>query len=244
MTAENIYNEFLKAKSRFTGSHYVACKSFPPASKPDKWNIIKPSAKRAIRSFISEAEAKQFMKDHRGKGYRTKYIKGQKMPDEYIKSLETLSLYFTTKWKNLSISNYFDCGFELYGNKFFYERFLDPKIVRLYIQKDKNTKRTINISKKNIIQSAKFVKTYMQTIGYKTLHIYCSVKENNRSLPVKHYLQNKIDSVFFIWLLWSKNITLEDHERPYLPYVIDNYRKVVIMLEKMRPFMKKVRELL
>lgn len=242
LNPEDVYNEYLKAKSRFTNTPYIACKKFPPESKPAKWTIVKPGAKRAIRIFTDEFEAKQFMKDNRGKGYRTRHQKGQKMSGEYLKTLDTLALWFNTKWQNIRVEEYFDCGFEIYQKNFYYERFLDPKIIRLYIQKDKNIKRTINISKKNIIDSAKFVKSYMNQAGYKTFHIYCSVRKNNKCLPVYHYLQNKIDSVFLIWLIWNKTIVLTDEERPYIPYIIDNYRKVIIMLQNMRPFLKKVKE--
>lgn len=244
MTPEEIYNEYLKAKALFTNTRYIPCKTFPPEAKPDKWNIIKPGAKRIIRKFADESEAKQFMKEHRGKGYRTKHIKSTKMSDEYLRTLDILSLWFNTKWKNISVFKYFACGFEIYLKSFYFERFLDSKIIRLYIQKDKNLKRTINISKKNIIQSAKFVKKYMESSGYKTLHIYCSVRENNKCLPVIHYLQNKIDTVFLIWLIRDKNVVLNDVERPYLPYIHANYRKTVLHLEKMQRFLKKVREFL
>ena len=244
LTQQDVYNEYLNAKSRFTNTPFVACKYFPPSAKPDKWKIIKPGAKRAIRIFTDESEAKQFMKDNRGKGYRTRHIKGQKMSEEYMKALDTLSLYFQTKWQNISISQYFDCGFELHQKNFWHERFFDPKIVRLYIQKDKNLKRTINISKGNIIKSAKFIKDYMKQAGYQTFHIYCSVQKDNKCLPVIHYLQNKIDSVFLIWLIRDKKVRLNDNERPYLPYIHANYRKTVIILEKMQPFLRQVRELL
>jgi hypothetical protein len=178
-----------------------------------QWKIVKNGNLRAVRCFSDKKESENFMKENRGKGYRTQIIKPIKyiikkeqssdMLDQHKNMLILVTSWFLTKWQNVDPFRYFQCGFELYNKTFTYVNFTDPKILRLYIQKDKNIKRYNRLSKKRIIESLKFVKSYMSNNGIMSFNIYCMTQKHNRSLPVRHYLANFIDKFFMVWMNFS-----------------------------------------
>ena len=62
----------------------------------------------------------------------------------------------------------------------------------LYIQKDKNRKREIDITKKGLINSAKFVKEWMR-VNNKNFNEYIHHRDGKSIIAVDHYLKNKIE---------------------------------------------------
>ena len=165
----------------------------------------------------------------------------ERMSDKNKNALILVTSWFLTKWKELDPFMYFQCGFELFKT-FTYTNFTDPKILRLYIQRDKNIKRYNRLSKKRIIQSLKFIKGYMADNGILSFNRYCMTLNQNRSMPVRHYLENKIDKFFMVWLIKEKMVLLTDDERSIMPYIVESYREIVDKLDNIRNFLIEVRK--
>lgn len=159
------------------------------------------------------------------------------------KKLAKIAGWFNTKWNNIDPYLYFKCGFELYKKRFSYIKFFEEKIILLYIQRDKNTKREARATKENLIKSAGFVKKYMRENEIQSLQEYIDTNDGNQKLAVSHYLKNKIDASFFVFLL-KKGMALTDTDRSFIPYIAKNYRILNLMLIDMKPFLDKIEKLM
>ncbi|MFW6129967.1 MAG: hypothetical protein ACOC56_02210 [Atribacterota bacterium] len=151
--------------------------------------------------------------------------------------LETITKYFNTKWSNIDPEMYFSCGFELFKNKFSYSKFFDSRILKLYITKDKLHKRNKNNFIEDIERSIKFVSDYLNekdTGIFTKLQYYGKLKIGNISAPVVHYLKNKIGEGFLVYLMEFRYLSLEDHEINKIPYVLDNYKKILVNVKKIK----------
>lgn len=156
------------------------------------------------------------------------------------KALTKITGWFLTKWQNIDPYEYFLCGFELFKKNFTYVRFFDEKIILLYKTRDKNKKREINITKKTLIKSAYFVKKWIEKYN-KTFNEYITIRNGNQKIAVYHYLKNKIDASFFVFLL-NKGMILTDNDRSMIPYIQTNYRKIIYELNLIEDFIKKMEE--
>lgn len=168
-----------------------------------------------------------------------------KMAKNSVDNLKICAEFFNTKWDNIDIENYMDCGFDLFKN-FTYHQFLDKKILNHYIQKDKNKKISLNFSKKNILESAKFVKLFMKDHNYTDNYIfyYGKLRNDNKSLPISHFLSNTIDKYFLVWMIRDKFLILEDNDRALINMIIREYRDLCADLKQMDNFIKKIRSFL
>jgi hypothetical protein len=177
---------------------------------------------------------------YNGKPYRlpkdiSKHI-DEKMTKVNKDSMITLCHWFNTKWRNINLEKYFEAGFELYGNNFTYTKFFDKKIVRLYIQLDKNKKRFLEINKKGIIESFKYVKS----LNYPSLESYCNKLNGNIHLVVEDYLKDKIDKVLLAFFINYKYIrSLTDEDRQKIPYIITNWREHLELVKELTTFIEK-----
>lgn len=68
------------------------------------------------------------------------------------------------------------------------------------------------------------------------------MQKNGRSLPVEHYLTNKIDKYFLVFLMNEGLLHLTDDERPLLPYIIEHYRDIKESLKNVNGFILKLKE--
>ena len=164
-----------------------------------------------------------------------------KMNTCQITTLETLTGRFSTRWQNIDPSRYFSYGFELFGNNFSYSRFLHPKLILFYIEKDKNQKRSSDNIKEKIVSSIKFVKLWMKDKETRNdislLSQYCMRYVGGIKAPVKHYLLGTIDKHFVTWLIHRKMLNVSIDEDGLLPYIEENYRQYVNDLESMKDFL-------
>lgn len=165
----------------------------------------------------------------------------EKMSQANRDALLTITQFFNTKWSGIDIERYFECGFEL-RKGFSYKHFLDPRIIKLYIRRDKNIKRSASINKKNLVKSMKFVRSYMAQNNIRTFHMYCMSRMNKKCLPVVHYIGNKIDHFFLTWLIRDKMVILSIEDRAVIPYILDKYRDTIQDMKTIRPFIKKMKE--
>lgn len=183
--------------------------------------------------------------DHFGRGFRMPKDFEQhfnnKFKEQNKKKLIKITGNFLTKWQNIDPYQYFLCGFELFGKNFSYMKFMQEKILLLYKNKDKNKKREIRVTKQGLVDSAFFVKRYMRKYGLSSLDDYIHKTEGNRKVAVEHYLKNKIDASFFVYLL-GKGMILTDNERCDIPYIQTNFRKLKFNLEDLKDFLIKMGE--
>lgn len=165
----------------------------------------------------------------------------EKMSQSNRDDLSHLTMFFNTKWNSIDIERYFECGFELWKG-FTYKHFLDPKIIMLYIRKDKNIKRSASINKRNLVKSLGFVRSYMAHHNIRTFHIYLMTRSGNKCLPVIHYVGNNIDHFFLTWLIYDKMVVLSDEDRAVIPYILDKYRDTLTDIKNIRPFIKEMKK--
>jgi len=167
----------------------------------------------------------------------------KKLSEINQKKLAKITNWYNTKWNNIDPYRYFTCGFELYKKRFSYVKFFEEKILVLYIQRDKNEKRQTRVTKEKLISSAKFIKKYMQDNKIQSLQEYMDTNDGNQKLAVSHYIKNKIDSSFFVFLL-KKGMRLSDTDRSFIPYISKHYRIINVMLVDIKPFLDKMEELI
>lgn len=181
--------------------------------------------------------------DFKGRGYRMpkdfeKHL--EKMKEQNRKKLISITKFFLTKWSNIDPYTYFTCGFSLWKN-FSYMKFLDEKVMKLYISRDKMNKRDTRLFKQNITNSAYYVKKWMHKNNIYDLNDYINLSDGEIKVAVRHYIKGKIDNGFFVFLL-TKGLKLNSNEYNYVPYIKKNYRKMKNNIFKLQKFMKKVED--
>lgn len=206
----------------------------------NKWYDMTIPIDKIKEIYLQFRKAQSFAKN---RGYRMpkdfeKHF-NEKMAEVNRKALIKVTGWFLTKWQNIDPYTYFLCGFELFSS-FSYTTFFNEKIILLYIRKDKNNKRDINTTKKGLIKSAKFVKTWMNE-NNKTLSQYIHTREENLRVAIDHYLKNKIDASFFVFLI-KKGMQLTDEDRSLIPYIQEKYRKIYFALNDIDDFLEKLEE--
>ena len=239
ITSEDIYIEFQKAKMNFYSKPYFSHKIFPP-NTPDRWAVRKTGSTRNIRIFDDEQKLKMWIKEHKGKGYRRKKLKGIKMSKIYLETLDKLAKKFITTWSEISPCRYFECGFEIYKKQFHYGLFMNREIMKLYINKDKVKKHNTRLNKKELIKSLMFVEDYIK-LNKMTFNKYCMKEYNGYALPVYHYIKNCIDKYFLVFLMRYGYFSLSDKDVPYVPYVVEKYRVIIFQLQEIERFTNKLK---
>ena len=147
---------------------------------------------------------------------------------------------FNTRWSNIDMDTYLGVGFDLIGKGFTYTRFFDTRIMSLYMERDKMSKRNLSINKGEIVKSGSFVVDYMGGRGF--LKEYARKRDNFESIPIRHYIQGKIDQLFLTWLIKEKYLILDDSDRTQIPYIIEKYRDYLAALDELQDFMKLLKE--
>lgn len=172
----------------------------------------------------------------------------KRMSDANRKNLEKATQYFNTKWSNIDIERYFDYGFELFGKGFSYSRFLDSRLVKYYIDKDKNLKReSDNVAeglKKSIVFVKKWINKNCKESKISPITIYCNKSDEKVRLPIKHYLKNDIHRLFLTWLIREGYFHPKDYEINYITYISENFRTNIEALNEFNKLMEKGREIL
>jgi len=149
--------------------------------------------------------------------------------------------YFNTKWTNVNPYRYMQCGFEMFKT-FSYLKFFDPRIMRLYVQKDKNIKREMNVNKKAIVESVKFIKRFMKENNIHMLRNYLQMKNGHKKVIVDHYVHGSIDKYLLVWLVKTGKLVLNDDDRACMTYIVHQYREIGEKLQEINGFMRKVGE--
>ncbi len=139
------------------------------------------------------------------------------LPDQ-IQIFAQISGYFLTKWSNINVKRYMECGFELY-KRFTYKDILRPDIIKHYIETDKIKKRRINTSLKKIDSSFRYIE--------KSLKHYCNLHEGARSVIINDYLKNKIDTMILVYCIYYKYLIISKDEKELLYNIYGKYDEIV-----------------
>lgn len=166
-----------------------------------------------------------------------------KMNKQSREALEQAVAYFLTKWQNINVDKFLECGFEVFGRGFTYIKFFDRKVIELYIRRDKNEKREMEISKKRLIESAKNIKKYLQENDL-TLKHYCRKRNQHQLIVVEHYHKGIVDKLLFVYLHMIKYILLEDNDKAEIPYIIEQYREIRRVANDLDGFLTQIQNLL
>lgn len=189
-----------------------------------------------IYYFFRKAQA-----DTKGRGFRMPKDFDAHLNNKFTaKNREALLLatkYFNSKWLNVEPYEYFKCGFELYKT-FSYAMFFRSKVLRLYIEKDKNKKRELGVNKRQIVGSVKYIKRYMSENKIFMLDDYLSKKDGRKKIIVDHYMRNKVDKFLLVYLIKIGKLILTDDDRAYMPYIIEQYREIKSIVEEMNGFLR------
>ena len=94
---------------------------------------------------------------------------------------------------------------------------------------------------KDIVKTVKFIKRYMLENKVISIRDYCSLTESNRKIIINHYIHNKIDKFFFVWLIKIGYLILNDNDRAYIPYIISQYREIMVEVDEIKGFFNKVK---
>jgi len=183
--------------------------------------------------------------ESKGRGFRMPKNFDEHLEKRFTeKNREALILatkFFNVKWKNVEPYRYFQCGFELFKT-FSYTKFFDVRVLRLYIQKDKNIKREMKIHKETIIDSIKWINKYMSDNNVFMLRDYLEKKNGRQRVVIDHYSKNYVDKFTLVWLIKNGKISLTDDDRAYMPYIVQQYREIVTELEEINTFIRKAVE--
>ena len=182
--------------------------------------------------------------ESKGRGFRMPKDFESHLQNKFSKkNREALLLvtgFFSTKWENVDPYRYFQCGFELLKT-FSYVNFFDLRIMRLYVQKDKNIKRESSNCKKEITQSIVFVNNYMRKNKIIMFSDYVNKTEENRKVIIKHYLANRVSKFFIVWIMVLGKLSLSDSDLAFMPYISDQYREIRVKLDEISPFLRKLK---
>jgi hypothetical protein len=171
--------------------------------------------------------------------------RGYRIPKNFEKHMETKmsaknrealllsTKYFNTKWNNINIDRFFECGFEIFKS-FSYMQFFNQKVLNLYKVKDKNLKREMDVNKKDLLKSFKWVKHWISKNEVLDLRGYCRLRDGSRSQVVEHYLHNHIDKYFVVQMIDKGYLKLTDEDRALVPYIVEQYRECLFKLEELK----------
>jgi len=183
--------------------------------------------------------------ESKGRGFRMPKNFDEHLEKKFTeKNREALLLatkFFNTKWKNVEPLKYFRCGFELYKT-FSYLKFFDIKTLRLYIEKDKNLKRDLDIKKADIVKTVKFIKKYMNDNKIYMFRDYLEKKNGRQKIVISHYIKNNVDKFTLVWLVKNGRLILTDDDRAYMPYIVSQYREICDKINDINGFIRKAVE--
>ena len=121
-------------------------------------------------------------------------------------------------------------------------KFFDVRVLRLYIEKDKNIKREMSIHKNTIVDSIKFIKKYMSKNNIFMFRDYLEKRNGKQRVIVDHYMKNNVDKFALVWLIKNGKIILTDDDRAYMPYIVQQYREICNEIEGISGFIRKAVE--
>ena len=175
--------------------------------------------------------------DFNNRGYRipkdfTKHF-NSKLNEKSREILSMTAKYFLTRWANIDPYEYFLCGFKVYKG-FTYHQFFDKNVMNMYVTIDKNKKRTLKVDKKIFQESKFFVLEYMKENNINSVKEYGNKRKGNELVCIHHYLHNFTDKFILTSLINKGIVKLNDNDRHQIPYIVEQYREILNVLEEMK----------
>ena len=81
--------------------------------------------------------------------------------------------------------------------------------MRLYVQRDKNMKREMDVNKRAIVHSVKFIKKYMKDNNLHMLRDYLQLQNGHKKIIIDHYSHGHVDKYFLVWLIKVGKLVLK-----------------------------------
>ncbi len=168
-------------------------------------------------------------------------FKEKRMSVKNKQCLDRVTDFFNTKWSNIDIDTYMECGFSIYKT-FSYHMFLKRNVLDLYIENDKQRKRRIKVNKESLHDSFIHMRcVFCEPLkGYSLLESYCRVKRGAEKMIIHDYLKNKIDPLLIVYCIYHKYLKLSDTDREKVYNISNRYRD---LLEKMFEVEHNIKEL-
>ena len=135
----------------------------------------------------------------------------EKRKPEERENIRKMHRFLLTTWQNIDIDKYFSCGFELWKN-FTYTKWFDPKIIELYVLKERNDRIKDDEIKTSLVNSAKFIKNYIKDNDIKDFRVYSRKRDNHELLCINHFIQNKISKWMLAFLIINKYCIIEPED--------------------------------
>jgi hypothetical protein len=155
--------------------------------------------------------------------------------------LNTLELYFNTKWINIDVAQYFDAGFDVYQKNFYVNKWLSPRIIQRYIARDKASKLISDSLVYDMSKSLKFVlEVTKEHSSVDPLYTYSRMYYNIIPASIEHYRQGKVSSVFIAYMISTGYLEVSDDIKPYIEPVVNNYREYIANMRKLNMNVKKM----
>lgn len=157
---------------------------------------------------------------------------------EYIRKMVRL---LATTWQDINIDNYFSCGYEIWKG-FYITQWFKPEVIQLYIQKSKNRKRIEENVKRSLTESAKFVLQYCKENCIKSLNVYARLRDDQKLLPLEHFVKDQISKWFLVFLIHKKYCFLTQADWDKIPFDQEKLREMKIELREQGDFTKKLED--
>lgn len=164
-----------------------------------------------------------------------------KMSEQNRNWLRQATIYFNTKYSNIDLDRYMECGFEVWKS-FSYKHLLHDKVIQLYIQKDKIKKRQMEVTHREIEQTFNNIADYLadkpRRPGYNQLQNFCKFREGELRICINKYVQGEVDVMTLTYCVNRGYIQLTDDERALSPYLVQRYRELIENLKDVKPFIQ------
>ena len=166
-----------------------------------------------------------------------------KLTKEQRETLRKCYRLSITTWQDIDLYTYFECGFELWKG-FSYHQWFNVPVINLYIQKAKIHKKVEVDIKKDLIESAKFVKQFCKDNNIETLKEYANLSYGSKLVCIEHFLKDKISKWFLCFLIYKKIVKLSKENWTRAPEINDNYAALIRELREIKIFIDKLEALL
>ena len=100
----------------------------------------------------------------------------------------------------------------------------------------------MTITKKEIMKSMKFIKSYMIENNISSLNRYCMLEKNFMKVVIIHYIDNRVNKFLLVWLIKERFLNINDDDRSQIPYIVAQYREILLKLNNLNGFLEKLKE--
>ena len=159
-----------------------------------------------------------------------------RMSDKNKELLQEISNLFNTKFQNVELEGYIECGFEHFKG-FSYDKFFREIVLSEYIARDSRKKRKSTDTLPDILKSLKYID--------RDLNKYVNERIEEHRVILDDYIRNRVCSTVVVYCIWRGLWNPDGVEWEYMNVIQGNYSdfeknvvKFAPMLDKWRKSMK------